>query len=70
MAVTEANQQSIEIKKKEKLIEEQENQKVLTYLLEKEKRELENDRLIAQKKADREYELARLRAAQEKVPFN
>jgi hypothetical protein len=36
-------------------------------LLDKEKRDIENDRIQALKKAEREQELARLRAAQEKV---
>ncbi|KAJ3254554.1 Cilia- and flagella-associated protein 45 [Boothiomyces macroporosus] len=65
--VTSANQESIELKKKEKLLEEEEDRKVLQYILEKEKRDLENDRIQAQKKAEREQELARLRAAQEKM---
>ncbi|KAJ3276655.1 Cilia- and flagella-associated protein 45 [Terramyces sp. JEL0728] len=65
--VTAANQESIELKKKEKLLEEEEDRKVLQYILEKEKRDLENDRIQGQKKAEREQELARLRAAQEKM---
>jgi hypothetical protein len=50
-----------------KVAEEEEDRKVLKYLLDKEKREEEQDRLAQQKKAEREKELSRLRAAQEKV---
>ncbi|KAJ3092107.1 Cilia- and flagella-associated protein 45 [Quaeritorhiza haematococci] len=64
--VAKANQESMELKRLQRLAEEQEDQKVLQYLLEKERREIENDKLQAAKKAEREKELARLRAAQEK----
>lgn len=66
-AVNVANEESKELKKKEKILEEEEDRKVLQYLLDKEKREEENERINELKKADREKELARLRAAQEKV---
>ncbi|KAJ2994230.1 Cilia- and flagella-associated protein 45 [Globomyces sp. JEL0801] len=65
--VTAANQESMELKRKEKLLEEEEDRKVLNYILEKEKRDVENDRIQAMKKAEREQELSRLRAAQEKM---
>ncbi len=65
--VTQANVESTEYKKKEKLMEEEEDRRIQQYLLEKEKREEEKDRLTAQKRVEREKELARLRAAQEKV---
>jgi hypothetical protein len=65
--VLQANLECMELKKKEKLKEEEEDRKVQQYLVEKEKRDQENDRIQAQKKAEREQELARLRAAQEKV---
>jgi len=65
--VVKANQESMEYKRLEKKREEEEDCKVLEYILEKERRMNENDRLVAQKKAEREQELSRLRAAQEKV---
>lgn len=65
--VAAANQESMETKKKERLREEEESKKVLQYLIDKERRDIENDRIQAQKKAERELELSRLRAAQEKV---
>lgn len=65
--VTAANVESMALKKKEKDMEEEEDRKVLQYLLDKEKREEENDRLLGLKKVEREKELARLRAQQEKV---
>ena len=65
--VTAANVESMALKKKEKEMEEEEDRKVLQYLLDKEKREEENDRLLGLKKVEREKELARLRAQQEKV---
>lgn len=67
--VVKANQDSTERKRIQKLAEEEEDRKVLQYLLEKEQREIENDKIAAAKKAERELELARLRAAQEKVRF-
>ncbi|KAJ3213755.1 Cilia- and flagella-associated protein 45 [Dinochytrium kinnereticum] len=65
--VVKANQESMERKKQIKIAEEEEDRKVLQYLLEKEQRDIENDRIQQQKKAEREQELARLRAAQEKM---
>ena len=50
-----------------KLAEEEEDRKVLQYILDKEIRDIENDRILQEKKAEREKELSRLRAAQEKV---
>ncbi|KAK5671086.1 hypothetical protein BDV3_004767 [Batrachochytrium dendrobatidis] len=67
MDVVKTNQESMEYKRKEKLQEEEEDRKVLQYIVEKEARDTENDRIQAQKKAEREIELARLRAAQEKI---
>ena len=66
-AVVVANQELIERKKLQKLTEEEEDRKVLQYILDKEKREEELDQLAKQKKEDREKELARLRIAQKKV---
>ncbi|KAI8851627.1 tumor suppressor, Mitostatin-domain-containing protein [Chytridium lagenaria] len=65
--VVRANQESMERKKKIKMEEEEEDRKVLEYLLEKEKRDIENDKIAQRKKAEREQELARLRAAQERM---
>lgn len=56
-------------KKMEKMREEEEDRKILHYTIEKEKRDIENDRIQAEKRAEREQELARLRAAQEKVSW-
>ncbi|KAJ3006942.1 hypothetical protein HKX48_009384 [Thoreauomyces humboldtii] len=65
--VVQANQDSLERKKLAKREEEEEDRKVLEYIIEKEKRETENDRVAKEKKAEREHELSRLRAAQEKM---
>ncbi|KAJ3227634.1 Cilia- and flagella-associated protein 45 [Clydaea vesicula] len=65
--VAKANQESTERKRLNKVKEEEIDKKVLKYILDKESREIENDRLLAVKKAEREKELARLRAAQEKI---
>ena len=62
-----ANIESTSLKKKEKDLEEEEDRKVLQYLLDKEKRDEDNDRQLAIKKIEREKELTRLRAQQEKV---
>ncbi|KAJ1554893.1 Cilia- and flagella-associated protein 45 [Nowakowskiella sp. JEL0078] len=67
LEVAKANNESMERKKQAKLAEEEEDRKVLQYLLDKEQREIENDKLLAAKKAEREKELARLRAAQQKI---
>ncbi|KAI8999233.1 tumor suppressor, Mitostatin-domain-containing protein [Gaertneriomyces semiglobifer] len=65
--VARANQESCERRRLAKEKEIDEDKKVLEYLLEKEKREIESDKLMKAKKAEREMELARLRAAQEKM---
>ena len=65
--VAKANQESMERKKLVKLAEEEEDRKVLQYILDKEQRDNENDRIAIAKKAEREKELSRLRAAQERV---
>ncbi|KAJ3031539.1 UNVERIFIED_CONTAM: Cilia- and flagella-associated protein 45 [Siphonaria sp. JEL0065] len=65
--VAKANQESTERKRQQKLAEEEEDKKVLQYILDKEQREIEKDKIMQQKKAEREQELARLRAAQEKM---
>jgi hypothetical protein len=62
-----ANIESTSLKKKEKDLEEEEDRKVLQYLLDKEKRDEDNDRQLAIKKIEREKELTHLRAQQEKV---
>ncbi|KAJ3046952.1 Cilia- and flagella-associated protein 45 [Rhizophlyctis rosea] len=65
--VVKANQDSTSRKRLQKLAEEEEDRKVMEYLLEKEKIAIENDRIASERKAEREKELARLRAAQEKM---
>lgn len=65
--VAKANAESMERKKQQKTAEEEEDLKVLQYLLDKEKREIENDKLQQARKIEREKELARLRALQEKM---
>ncbi|KAJ1549540.1 Cilia- and flagella-associated protein 45 [Cladochytrium tenue] len=65
--VAKANHESTERKRQQKLAEEEEDRKVLEYLLEKERRDIENDKALQQRKAERELELARLRAAQERM---
>ncbi|KAJ3356807.1 Cilia- and flagella-associated protein 45 [Entophlyctis luteolus] len=65
--VAKANQESTERRRQMKIAEEEEDKKVLQYILDKEQREIEKDRIMQQKKAEREIELARLRAAQEKM---
>lgn len=62
-----ANQTSTEHKRQEKLVEEEEDRKVLRYIIDKAKRENEKEAQNNAKKAEREKELARLRAAQEKA---
>lgn len=57
----------MEYKRQQRLLDELEDQKVMSYIIEKTRRENERDRLENAKKAEREIELARLRAAQEKV---
>jgi hypothetical protein len=65
--VNAANQQLTERKKIQKLAEEEEDRKVLQYVIDKQKRDEENARAVKQKSVEREIELARLRLAQEKV---
>ncbi|KAJ3229531.1 Cilia- and flagella-associated protein 45 [Chytriomyces hyalinus] len=65
--VAKANQESTERKRHQKIAEEDEDKKVLQYILDKEQRAVEKDRQEQKKKAEREQELARLRAAQEKM---
>lgn len=65
--VTKANAESMERKKYQKVLDMEEEKKVLQYILDKEKRDLEADRNAQERKAEREKELSRLRAAQEKV---
>ncbi|KAI9098279.1 tumor suppressor, Mitostatin-domain-containing protein [Phlyctochytrium arcticum] len=67
LQVVKANQESADRKKLAREKEEEEDRKVLEYILEKEQREIENDRVQKEKKAEREKELSRLRAAQEKM---
>jgi hypothetical protein len=62
-----ANAESINRKKQQKVHEQEEDKKLLTYLLEKEKLETERDELEKTRLADKEKELARLRASQQKV---
>lgn len=54
-------------KKQQKHAEEDEDRKVLQYLLDKEQREIENDKTNQHRKIEREKELSRLRALQEKM---
>ncbi|KAJ3243068.1 Cilia- and flagella-associated protein 45 [Chytriomyces hyalinus] len=67
LEVAKANHESTERKRHQKLAEEDEDKKVLQYILDKEQRAVEKDRQEQKKKAEREQELARLRAAQEKM---
>lgn len=61
------NLESIARKKQAKLASEEEDRKVLEYIIDKGKKEIENERLQELKKSERELELSRLRAAQEKL---
>lgn len=65
--VAKANTESLQRKREAKLAEEEEDRKVLQYVLDKEAREVAKDAEAATKHAEREKELARLRAAQEKI---
>ncbi|KAJ3203700.1 Cilia- and flagella-associated protein 45 [Entophlyctis luteolus] len=56
--VAKANQESTERRRQMKIAEEEEDKKVLQYILDKEQREIEKDRIMQQKKAEREIELA------------
>ncbi|TPX50058.1 hypothetical protein SeMB42_g00426 [Synchytrium endobioticum] len=64
--VVKANTESLEHKRQQKLAEEDEDRKVMQYLLDKDRRQEEADREKEQKKIEREKEVARLRAVQEK----
>ncbi|KAJ3006725.1 UNVERIFIED_CONTAM: Cilia- and flagella-associated protein 45, partial [Siphonaria sp. JEL0065] len=50
--VAKANQESTERKRQQKLAEEEEDKKVLQYILDKEQREIEKDKIMQQKKAE------------------
>jgi hypothetical protein len=65
--VAKANNESMERKRQSKVEEEDEDKKVLQYILDKEAREVAKDAEAAVKLAEREKDLARLRAAQEKI---
>lgn len=65
--VNAANDASKELKKVQKMKDEDEDRKVLEYILAKEAKEAESDRIAGVKRGERELELSRLRAAQEKV---
>lgn len=65
--VTVANAASLTLKGQHRQAEKDEDKKVLQYIIDKEKKEEANDLLALQKKADREVELSRLRATQEKM---
>jgi hypothetical protein len=65
--VVQANQDAIARKKSQKLADQEEDRKLLAYLVEKEQKEIQKDREFQAKKAEREKELARLRAAQKRA---
>jgi hypothetical protein len=65
--VAKANNESMERKRQAKIAEEDEDKKVLQYILDKESREKAKDAEAIVKLAEREKDLTRLRAAQEKV---
>ncbi|KAJ1509457.1 Cilia- and flagella-associated protein 45, partial [Coelomomyces lativittatus] len=65
--VAEANQEAIDRKKIQRQADQEEDRKLLNYLMEREVREIEKDKELQSKKAEREKELARLRAAQKKA---
>jgi hypothetical protein len=62
-----SNQDSIERKKQEKVLEEEADTKILEYILERDRKLAAKDAAAKEKAAEREHELARLRAAQEKM---
>lgn len=59
--------ESIDRKKHEKTQAIEEDKKLMQYLLEQEVKQLENEKLAEAKKAEREQELSRLRAAQQRI---
>jgi hypothetical protein len=62
-----ANEESVLRKRQQKLQDQDEDRRVLQYLLEKERKEVEEDLESERKKAEREKELARLAQAQKRV---
>ncbi|KAI9184302.1 hypothetical protein H9P43_003355 [Blastocladiella emersonii ATCC 22665] len=62
-----ANTEAINKKKQQKLTDQDEDRKLLEYLVEKEQKEIAKDRELQARKAEREKELSRLRAAQKRA---
>ncbi|RKO95836.1 hypothetical protein CAUPRSCDRAFT_12465 [Caulochytrium protostelioides] len=62
-----ANQESIARRRTEKLSEQEEDRRIMQYLVEKERKNVEADRAALAKKAERDVELARMRAKQERL---
>lgn len=67
LEVAKANNESMERKRQAKVEEENDDKKVMQYIQDKEAREVAKDAEAAVKLAEREKDLARLRAAQEKI---
>ncbi|KNE54681.1 hypothetical protein AMAG_00639 [Allomyces macrogynus ATCC 38327] len=65
--VVQANEDAIAKKKAQKLADQDEDRRLLEYLVEKEQKEIEKDRELQARKAEREKELARLHAAQKRA---
>ncbi|TPX37019.1 hypothetical protein SmJEL517_g00804 [Synchytrium microbalum] len=64
--VVKANTESLEHKRQQRLAEEDEDRKVMVYLLDKDRRQEEAEKEKQLKKIEREKDVARLRAMQEK----
>ncbi|KAI9219281.1 tumor suppressor, Mitostatin-domain-containing protein [Blastocladiella britannica] len=62
-----ANTEAVNKKKQQKLADQDEDRKLLAYLVAKEQREMEKDREQQARAAEREKELSRLRAAQKRA---
>ncbi|ORZ38767.1 tumor suppressor, Mitostatin-domain-containing protein [Catenaria anguillulae PL171] len=65
--VVKANTEAINKKKQQKSADQEEDRRLLQYLIAKEKKEMEKDREAQARKAEREKELSRLRAAQQRA---
>ncbi|KAL7748342.1 hypothetical protein RI367_006303 [Sorochytrium milnesiophthora] len=62
-----ANNEAIERKRQEKQASRDEDKRLLDYLMDKERKQVEKDKEVQAYKAEREKELARLRAAQKRA---
>ena len=65
--VVKANMESIDKKKQEKFQELEEDRQIMEYLLKEEQKKVEVEKQAEGKKVEREQEIARLRAAQQRV---